>query len=68
MSLEHLVVPESQEVLNTHTNMHAKHIYTQIHRHTQTHTPQREYVKGAQAPKAKAPNGQSWNNSNNKIK
>lgn len=58
------MVPESQEVLNTHTNMHAKHRYTQIHRHT----PQREYVKGAQAPKAKAPNGQSWNNSNNKIK
>ena len=52
MSLEHLVVSESKEVLKI----------VKISK-----TAMMGYVKGTQEPTERSPKGQGWNNLNNKI-
>ena len=51
VSLDHLLVPESKEMLNTCMRMR-----------THTHTHPMGFVKGTQKPKERASHSQNWNN------
>ena len=43
MNLEHIVVPESKEVLKTCTHIHT-HMHVHTHTHTHTHTKKQRNI------------------------
>ena len=59
VSLDHLLVPESKEGLNTHVRTHT---HTHTHAHTQTHRHPMGFVTGTQKPKERASHSQNWSN------